>query len=220
MKKVFVCLLIFVTYLFTPILVYSEETAGDNNLAQNYQSMYSIDNGCKILVGVDGIAVDSKGNIYISNMTFDRVQVYYDNKFLYSYMIDKSISSSGTLSIGVDQNDNLYLSFVRTNIGFKFYNKQLVEAVDNYKNYPGYPRYNFSNLNKCNDIYGNSYQLHSKFGYNYITKTSPDGQTSTVYSIPLSHYLLKLSIGIILILFLITAGFFGVKVYKMFRQID
>ena len=220
MKKVFMSLLIILMGLFTPILAYAEGTGSTYNLKEKYQSMYSIDSGCKILVGVDGIAVDSKGNIYISNMTFDRIQVYYNNKFLYSYMIDKSINSSGSLFISVDQNDNLYLSFVRTKIGFKFNNKQLVEAVDNYKNYPGYPRSNLRNLNKCNDVYGNSYQLQSKFGYNYITKTSPDGQTSTVYSIPLSHYLLKLSIGIILILFLITVSFLVVKVYKMFRLKD
>lgn len=220
MKKVFMSLLIILMGLFTPILAYAEGTGSTYNLKEKYQNRYSIDSGCKILVGVDGIAVDSKGNIYISNMTFDRVQVYYNNKFLYSYMVDKSINSSGSLFIRIDQNDNLYLSFVRTNIGFKFNNKQLVEAVDNYNNYPGYPRSNLRILNKCNDVYGNSYQLQSKFGYNYITKTSPDGQTSTVYSIPLSHYLLKLSIGIILILFFITVSFFGVKVYKIFRLKD
>lgn len=218
MKKVLICLFIFVASIFTPALVLSENADGTNNLKEKYQSKYSINNECKVLADIDGIAVDSKGNVYISNMTFDRVQVYNNNKFLYSYTIDKSITSSGSLRIAVDKDDNLYLSFVRTNIGFKFYNKQLIEAVDDFHNHPEYPKEDLNNRNKCKDVYGDLYKLQSKLGYDYITETTPDGQTNIVYSMPLSHYLLKLSIGIIIILFMVVIAIFGIKVYRMFRQ--
>lgn len=218
MKKVLICLFIFVASIFTPALVLSENADSTNNLKEKYQSKYSINNECKVLADIDGIAVDSKGNVYISNMTFDRVQVYNNNKFLYSYTIDKSITSSGSLRIAVDKDDNLYLSFVRTNIGFKFYNKQLIEAVDDFHNHPEYPKEDLNNRNKCKDVYGDLYKLQSKLGYDYITETTPDGQTNIVYSMPLSHYLLKLSIGIIIILFMVVIAIFGIKVYRMFRQ--
>lgn len=210
MKKALFCfLLIIVIFMLSIIGAFAEGTNGVQNLKEKYRDIYAMDNECKPLVTPNGIAVDSEENIYIVNTLFSKVQVYKNNQYLYSY----TIYTDGSMKIKIDQNDNIYLSLARSYIGLKFFNKQLIEAVDDYRNYSDYVNQEIK-LNYCKDVYGNTYQLHSIFGYDYITKKNINGEISTVYSIPISHYLLKLFLGILFILFFLGVVLLVNKIKK------
>lgn len=216
MKKLITLLLLFlITITLLSFNTDAEENNGYENMKNKYSYLYAIDNDCKPLVTPNGIAVDSDGNIYILNMMFGKVQVYNNNKFLYSYSISDRGTGGGSMHIKIDKDDNMYLSLSRSDIGLKFNDKQLIEAVDNYQDYTDYP---INDNHTCSDIYGNIYKLHSILGYDFVTKNAKNGANIIVYSIPILHFLFKLFAGIIFITLFILITIIVFKIKKMIKE--
>lgn len=128
------------------------------------------------LGGLNGVVVDSTGNIYCSITSYSRIQVYSPKgQFLYGIGID---AGGGVFNIHIDEKDNLYVASARTNMVYTFNNENLTkEEISNerymeYKN--NYPQKQFI------DNKGNIFSVNNSMIFPSIIKTESNGNKYTI----------------------------------------
>ncbi|MHC4242355.1 MAG: hypothetical protein ACYSU4_08130 [Planctomycetota bacterium] len=141
------------------------------------------------LGALEGISVDSEGNIYCGLQFYSRIQVYdADGNFIYGKFID---SAGGSFRIRINQNDQLEVATARND---KFYifarDGSLVKELSDVGHY--FQVFGESNENgfhnkKLKVIYFRRYDL---FGP-YIVKKDSSGEEKVIIKTPFHKWLFK-----------------------------
>ncbi len=138
---------------------------------------------------LEGIAVDSEGNVYCGVQFYSRVQVYdAEGKFLYGKFID---SAYGAFRIRINEDDYLEVATVRNDKLYRFdKNGNLVRESSDVRHY-------FSAFGKTGETryYDQSenvnYFTRGSLLYAYIVKRDSSGQERVIIRTPLHKWLFQ-----------------------------
>ena len=136
------------------------------------------------LKGVNGIAIDSKDNIYVSIQSFQRIQVYNcDGAFLKSW--SSRIGKEGThFRLIIDKSDRIHV-LDRNFHNIYDVNGNKMSSNEDYSNLKN------DNPRQAKDSNGNLYEFAAKDEeedfyslYSIVLKTTPEGEKSVMISDP------------------------------------
>ncbi|MBN2295349.1 MAG: hypothetical protein JXM70_23160 [Pirellulales bacterium] len=132
---------------------------------------------------LQGIAVDSSDNIYCASQFYHRVQKYDSTgNFLMGFPID----TSGAFRIRINQSDDLEVATVRDDDYYRFSpDGELLEK----KNDDLYDSFGSQNEDQCQGPDSSVYQIHSRFMFPVVVKTSPKGKKKIVVSTPFKKWI-------------------------------
>ena len=147
---------------------------------------------------LQGVAVDSSGNVYCGAQFYRRVQKYDpDSQFLFSLHIDPP---GGAFRIRVNENDELEVATLLTNRLYRFSpsgemleqreRRSLLRMPEERNNvWNPYPDFGAEGERQCRGPDGSVYRIRSPLLFPSVVKTSPSGEQSTVVSVPFHKWL-------------------------------
>ena len=206
-------LFIVIILMCLPLNILALRPESNSDLSSENAQWIKVDDHQSPLLIANGIGFDSTGKLYICNSTFHKLQVYRNGEFAYSY----DVNTTGALFIRVDSQDNLYISDCRADYGYKYKNKRLIEVVSDYNRNKYYPQ---DDNTVCNDKYGNKYNLHNVFGYVYVSKTTINNVTTTIFSMSIKEFVLILLIASIIIIAFCILLIFVIRISIQQRKIN
>jgi hypothetical protein len=135
---------------------------------------------------LNGVAVDSSGNVYCGAQFYSRVQKYdRDGHFLFSLHVS---GGGGAYRIRVNENDELEVATVRTSTLFRFSpSGEMLEKRQRAQH--AYADFGIEGERQCRGPDGSVYRIRRALLFPSVVKTSPSGEQSTVVSVPFHKWL-------------------------------
>ena len=136
---------------------------------------------------LDGIAVDSKGNLYCASQFYSRVQKYDSNgRFLLGWPID---CAGGIFRIRMTRNDELEVVTARKDMYYRFSPQgELLEAW--HTDGKLFHHFGPSSSSECSGADGTVYQVHYQWLSPSVVKVDPSGKRTTVVSTPFRKWII------------------------------
>jgi len=135
---------------------------------------------------LEGVAVDSSGNVYCGTQAYGRVQKYDpDGRFLWSLRID---AGGGVFRIRVNQYDELEVVTARTGLFYLCSSEmQLIEKYD-IDVHEVFEDFGAEGEKQCRGPDGSIYRVGPSWLFPSIVRIAPSGEETTVISVPLHKW--------------------------------
>ena len=131
---------------------------------------------------LEGVAVDSSGNIYCGVQFYSRIQKYGpDGDFIWSIRIG---ASGGAFRIRVNPNDEIEVATARNDRFYRFSSKgDLIEQRENVHHF--FADFGDEGDKQCRGPDGSNYQIRTALLFPHVVRITPAGQETTVITFPI-----------------------------------